>query len=117
MLHQHGHEVRMLLHADNPVITGTHVEERRLSWYCSDRFSFNSSLQSFQMFAFQGFPTQDVLIVIKPAAGLWKRNTSKNIIGGLWSCKHSFYWEGTAKGWMCKHVTNTHVRTLTKFSS
>lgn len=30
-LHQHGHEVRMLLHLGNPVITGTHAEERHLS--------------------------------------------------------------------------------------
>lgn len=85
-LHQHGHEVRMLLHTGNPIITGNHKERRHLSQCCYD--------QLLQIFDFQGFPTPDEQLVTKPAAGLWERNTSKNIIGGFWSCKHNFYSEG-----------------------
>lgn len=40
------------------------------------------------------FPIKDAQIATRPAAGLWQKNTLKNITSGLWSCKHSFFWGG-----------------------
>lgn len=40
-LHQHGHEVRMLLQLGNPVITGKHAEGKHLSQILLQPFPFN----------------------------------------------------------------------------
>lgn len=54
-LHQHGHEVRMLLHPGNPVITGMHVEERYLSQHSSDPSLSIGHYNYFTCFLFRVF--------------------------------------------------------------
>lgn len=87
-LHQHGHEVRMLLQLGNPVITGTYLYMGMYSLLCITQLHIIISG------IFQVFPMWGEWTVTRRAHGRQEITISKNTMTGFWSNKHSFYWEG-----------------------